>query len=510
MTSQNVQSERSVSLWMPIPDLPGTPVEDSRPADLVVVGGGMAGLSVAYEAALKGRQVTIVDRGPIASGMTARTTAHLASALDDRYYKFIAMRSEEEATQLYRSLGAAIDRIEQIARDEAIDCDFARVPGYLFLGEGDDQDILEKEIAACHKIGFTCVNWVDRAPFPGMDSARCLRFEDQARFHPLKYLNGLARTLLTKGVVFRPYTAVDSITQSGSDVAVKTRNGNTIVARDVVSATNAPIAGRLTLQAKMAPYRSYAMAFRVPKEQVQDALYWDTREDYHYVRLQPGDGQDYLIVGGQDHKTGEADDAQSRFDALEVWAGMRFGDLGDCTHQWSGQVLEPVDYAGYVGRDPDNDHIYFVTGDSGQGITNGALAGLLIPALFDGGDHPWRKLYDPARVTLKATGNFIEENATALKNYAEHLGGPLLESEDKLAPGEGGLVRDGVNVIAAFRDEKGKLHRVSSKCSHVWCTVHFNSFERCWDCPCHGSHFAIDGEELCAPATAPLEPIEKA
>ena len=175
---------------------------------------------------------------------------------------------------------------------------------------------------------------------------------DQARFHPLKYLNGLARALLTKGVVFRPYTAVDSITQSGSDVAVKTRNGNTILARDVVSATNAPIAGRLTLQAKMAPYRSYAMAFRVPKEQVQDALYWDTREDYHYVRLQPGDGQDYLIVGGQDHKTGEADDAQSRFDALEVWAGMRFGDLGDCTHQWSGQVLEPVDYAGYVGRDP--------------------------------------------------------------------------------------------------------------------------------------------------------------
>jgi hypothetical protein len=505
--SENVQAERSVSLWMPIPDLPGTPVEDSRPADLVVVGGGMAGLSVAYEAMLKGRHVTVIDRGPIASGMTARTTAHLASALDDRYYEFIAMRGEDEARLLYESLDASINRIEQIASQEAIDCDFARVPGYLFLGEGDKLDTLEKEIEACRKIGISGVEWQNSAP--GFDSGRCLRFDRQARFHPLKYLHGLARALLIKGVVFRPFTAVDSIAQSGSDVAVKTRNGQTILARDVVSATNAPIAGRLTLQAKMAPYRSYAMAFEIAKTQVADALYWDTLDNYHYVRLQPGRTGDHLIVGGEDHKTGEADNAQERFARLAQWAALRFGELGEPTHTWSGQVLEPVDYAGYVGRDPDNDHIFFVTGDSGQGITNGALAGLLIPELFDGADHPWRKLYDPARVSLKATGTFLEENTTALKSYAEHLGGPLLGSEKSLKPGEGGLVRDGINVIAAFRDEDGGMHRVSSKCSHVWCTVHFNSFERCWDCPCHGSHFGIDGQELCAPATAPLEPVNK-
>jgi glycine/D-amino acid oxidase-like deaminating enzyme len=505
--SENVQAEQSVSLWMPIPDLPGTPVEDDRPADLVVVGGGMAGLSVAYEALRKGRHVTVIDRGPIASGMTARTTAHLASALDDRFYKFIDLRGENQARQLYQSLAAAIDRIEEIARQESIDCDFARVPGYLFLGEGDKQETLQKEIEACQKIGFDGVTW--RGSAPGFDSGRVLRFGNQARFHPLKYLHGLARAILTKGGALRPYTAVDSITQSGGDVAVKTRNGHTILARDVVSATNAPIAGRLTLQAKMAPYRSYAMAFSIPKGQVVDALYWDTQDAYHYVRLQPGADTDHLIVGGADHKTGEADDALARFGALQDWARARFGNLGKATHKWSGQVLEPVDFAGYVGRDPDNDRIYFVTGDSGQGITNGAVAGLLIPELFENGDHPWRQLYDPARVTLKAAGTFLEENITALKSYAEHLGGPLLDSEEALKPGQGGLVRDGINVIGAFRDEQGKMHRVSSKCSHVWCTVHFNSFERCWDCPCHGSHFGIDGQELCAPATAPLEPVKK-
>lgn len=408
-----------------------------------------------------------------------------------------------------RIVGRQIDRIEQIVAQEAIDCDFARVQGYLFLGEGDTEETLEKEFDACHQIGVKGLSWVKRAPYPGLESGRSLRFADQARFHPLKYLYGLARALLTKGAVFRPFSAVEQITQDGSNVAVKLCNGNTIIARDVVSATNAPIAGRLTLQAKMAPYRSYAMAFGVAKGQVPDALYWDTREDYHYVRLQPGDSSDYLIVGGGDHKTGEADDADVRFDALRRWAGMRFGELGEPTHRWSGQVLEPVDACGYIGRDPDNNHIYFVTGDSGQGITNGALAGIMIPSLFNDGDHPWRKLYDPARVTLKATGTFLEENATAPRSYAEHLGGPLRESEDVLQPGEGGLVRDGVNVIAAFRDEDGEMHRVSSKCSHVWCTVHFNSFERCWDCPCHGSHFDVDGKELCAPATAPLEPVEQ-
>jgi glycine/D-amino acid oxidase-like deaminating enzyme/nitrite reductase/ring-hydroxylating ferredoxin subunit len=503
----NAQAERSVSLWMPPPEIPGTPVEDSQPADLVVIGGGMAGLSIAYEALLKGRRVTVLDRAAIASGMTARTTAHLASALDDRYYKFIGLRGEEEARLLYQSQAAAIDRIEQIARMESIECDFQRLDGYLFLGEGDELTILEKEIDACRRIGFDGVDWLRRAPMPSFDSSRCLRFPRQARFHPLKYLHGLARSVLTKGGVLRPYTPVESVTQEGSTVAVKTRSGQTILARDVVCATNSPITGRMTLHTKMAPYRTYAMAFSIPKDSVIDALYWDTLDAYHYVRLQPGDENDWLIVGGEDHKTGEADDASIRFDGLEAWTRMRFGNAGEVTHRWSGQVLEPVDFAGFIGRVPGSDHIYLVTGDSGQGITNAATAGLLIPSLFESDDHPWRALYDPARVSLKAADTFISENTTAVKSMAEHLGGPLLTSEEALEPGQGGLVGGSLNPVAAFRDERGILHRVSSSCSHMGCTVHFNSFERCWDCPCHGSHFDIDGNELNAPATAPLKAL---
>ncbi len=505
---RNVQAERSTSLWMPVPDIPGRPVEDSRPCDLVVIGAGMAGLSVAYEALLKGRQVTVLDRGAIASGMTARTTAHLASALDDFYHEFISLRGEEEARQLHDSLAAAIDRIEEISRQEAIDCDFTRCDGYLFLGEGDKIDLLEREIDACHRIGFLDVSWADRAPMPSFETGRCLRFPDQARFHPLKYLQGLARAILAKGGVLRPHTAVESVSQTGSEVAVKTANGQTIMARDVVAATNSPIVGPLPLHTKQAPYRTYAMAFAVAKGAITDALYWDTLDAYHYVRLQEGDANDFLIVGGEDHKTGEADNALGRFGSLEAWARRHFAPAGEETHRWSGQVLEPVDFAGFVGRHPSDDHIYLVTGDSGQGITNGALAGLLIPALMEDGDHLWRKLYDPGRTTLKAAGSFVSENMTAAKSMAEHLGGPLLPSEDKLGPGEGGLIGGGINPIAAYRDENGTLYRLSSNCSHMGCTVHFNSFERCWDCPCHGSHFATDGEAINAPATGSLKRAE--
>lgn len=503
----NVASERSASLWMPSPEISGTPVSDSRSADLLIIGSGIAGLSIAYEALLKGRSVTVLDRGAIASGMTARTTAHLASALDDRYYKFISLRGEEDARLLYQSQAAAIDRIEEIVAQESIDCDFQRCDGFLFLGEGDKLEILEREFEACRKIGFPGIDWQPRAPLAAFDTGRCLRFPNQARFHPLKYLYGLARAILTKGGVLRPHTAVESVTQDGAAVTVKTRDGQTILANDVVCATNSPIAGRLTIHTKMAPYRTYVIAIPVEKGTVTDALYWDTLDAYHYVRIHPGEETDFLIVGGEDHKTGQADDAQVRFEGLTAWTKSRFGGLGDPSHRWSGQVLEPVDFAGYVGRAPDNDRIYLVTGDSGQGITNGAMAGILIPSLFGGGDHPWRTLYDPARVSLKATGTFVVENSTAIRSLAEHVEGPLFPSEDSLAPGEGGLVDGGINPVAAFRDEDGTLHRVSSVCSHVGCTVHFNSFERCWDCPCHGSHFDIDGQELNAPATAPLKPV---
>jgi len=340
---RNVLAEQSVSLWMPVPGIAGTGAPDNGLLDVVVIGSGIAGLSVAYEALFKGRKVTVLDRGAIAGGMTARTTAHLASAFDDFYHLFIDRRSEEEAHVLHESLASAIDRIEQIVRAESIACDFARCDGYLFLGEGDDPEILEREIQACHRIGFTGVAWDARAPMPSWDTGRCLRFPNQARFHPLKYLQGLAQAIAERGGTLRPHTPVASISQEGEQVVVKTSTGETIRARDVVCATNSSIAGPVTLHTKLAPYRTYAMAFAMPKGAVTDALFWDTLDAYHYVRLQPGAEKDFLIVGGEDHKTGEADDAPVRFARLESWArAWRRSPIAGPARCWSRWILRAL------------------------------------------------------------------------------------------------------------------------------------------------------------------------
>jgi hypothetical protein len=274
-----------------------------------------------------------------------------------------------------------------------------------------------------------------------------------------------------------------------------------VSAAEAVIATNSPINDRFALHTQLAPYRTYAMALTIERDSIEDALYWDTLESYHYVRLESGRGNtQYLIVGGGDHKTGEADDGWARFEGLESWIRALLPKIGKVTHRWSGQILDPVDYSAFIGRNPGDEHIFVHTGDSGQGLTHGVVGSILMSNLILGHTTPWKDFYDPARVVLGAAKNFVAENVTALKNLAEYVAPGELTSTDELEPGQGGILREGLAKIAVYRDDNGALHRHSAACTHAGCHVHWNSLERCWDCPCHGSHFAADGTALNAPA----------
>jgi Rieske Fe-S protein len=261
----------------------------------------------------------------------------------------------------------------------------------------------------------------------------------------------------------------------------------------------------VAVHTKQAPYRTYVIAGTLPRGSLTDALYWDTLEAYHYIRLQPhSEDLELLIVGGEDHKSGEADDGERRFTALENWTRERLPQLKQVTHRWSGQVLEPVDYCGFIGRNPGNNHVYIVSGDSGQGITNGIVAGMLIGDLVTKGDSPWSEVYDPARKITGSLGEFLSENLTPVKNFAEYVTAGEIDSVDELKAGEGGLYRSGLKKIAVCRDLNGELHARSATCTHLGCVVHWNSLEQCWDCPCHGSQFASDGTALNGPAIKAL------
>lgn len=513
-------SGTTTSVWMgtaasPMPD-GNADLTRERP-DVIVVGAGIAGVTTAYLLQRSGKSVLLLDDGLPGDGETGRTTAHLSNAIDDRYTEMIRLHSEAGARMAADSHSAAIDTMERIAREESIDCDFARLDGYLMLAPGQSPSSLDKELDAARRAGLEDVERLDHPPIhhPGP----CLRFPRQGRFHALKYLAGLTRAFLARGGRFAARAHVSAVGQEGERAHVHVGPDHTTIEADaVVVATNSPISDRFAIHTKQAPYRTYAIAARVPKGAVPDALYWDTLDSYHYVRLQPEggpedgpeDGHDLLIVGGEDHKTGEARDMDSRWAALETWTREHFPEAGAVEYRWSGQVLEPFDGLAFIGRDPAyGGRVFVATGDSGMGMTHGTIAGLILCELIHGGDSPWAALYDPGRKMTNKLGTYLRENIDVARQYLDYVGRSEVESEQRLEPGQGAVLKAGGKPIAVYRDESGALHRRSAICPHLKCVVRWNPGEKTWDCPCHGSRFAVDGAVLNGPAAQPLAPVEE-
>jgi len=300
-----------------MPDL-GTLQDDTR-ADVCVVGAGIAGLSTAYLLSRAGRNVVVLEASRVGDGETGRTTAHLASALDDRFTELERMFGQEGARLAAESHAAAIDRIEAIVAEQSIDCDFQRLDGYLFPGRGVDPEEVQREFEAAHRAGCAGIEVMPRAPLP-FDTGPSLRFPRQGQFHPLKYLAGLATAIRRQGGRIFIRTPVQDF-EGGPEARAVTKAGPAVVAEALVVATNTPVNDRVTMHTKQAAYRTYAVALRVAPGVIPLALYWDMEDPYHYVRLQKLDeGGEALIVGGEDHKTGQEDEPQRRFERLEAWA----------------------------------------------------------------------------------------------------------------------------------------------------------------------------------------------
>ncbi len=499
------------SVWeAELPRLDGAPLTRDLTAAICVVGAGIAGMTTAYLLARQGRSVVVLDNGAVGSGETRNTTAHLSNAIDDRYYEMIRIHGEEGARIIAESHTAAINRIEQIAENEGIACDFYRVNGYLFSPFGSSPEELDRELSAVHKAGLRRVEKLDRAPIRDFDTGPCLLFPRQAQFHPLKYLDGLRAALLReKGVLFGN-THVVSI-EGGKDACVRTSEGKTVRAGHIVVATNTPVNDLVATHTKQAPYRTYVIGAEIPLGSVERALFWDTLDPYHYVRIQSGvGGMDLLIVGGEDHKTGQADDAAVRFARLERWARERFPMILGVPYRWSGQVMETIDGIAFIGPNPmDAENVLIATGDSGMGMTHGTLAGMILSDLIMERRNRWAVLYNPARKRAGALGEFARENLNVAARYADYVMAGDVADEAEIASGTGAVVRHGLKKVAVFRDETGEAHHFSAICPHMKCLLRWNTLEKTWDCPCHGSRFSATGEVLNGPAISNLAPLDQ-
>jgi len=501
MKSPDGASRSSWYTGVKIPRYPAA--RRSSRADVCVVGAGIAGLTTAYLLLREKLSVIVLDEGPIGSGQTGRTSAHLASALDDRFVHIEKMHGKDASRLAYQSHAAAIDTIEQIARQEKIKCDFARVDGFLSLGPSDSSDFLDREFAAAKRAGFADVEKLDRG---GFDDGRCIRFGNQAQFQPMQYLVGLAGAIQRMGGRIHTGRRVRDV--QGSDpktgkAGQATLAGGVIIsANHIVVATNtpSPINDWFGIYTKQSSYRSYVIGGLVPSGAVPQALYWDTEDPYHYVRVQPLDGgNDLLLVGGEDHKTGQLPEGAAPLLKLETWARQKYPMMGRIRYRWSGQVQEPADGLAFIGRAlTGKQEVFVVTGDSGMGLTHGTMAGILITDLIQKRLNPWEELYDPSRKIFNR--EFIKENANTLAQYKDLLTGGAVSSVREIPKGHGAVMRDGLSKLAVYRDANGKIHRHSAVCTHLQCIVQWNPLEQTWDCPCHGSRFDPLGKVIMGPA----------
>jgi glycine/D-amino acid oxidase-like deaminating enzyme/nitrite reductase/ring-hydroxylating ferredoxin subunit len=498
-------------VWLeaPVPKQPKINADMSF--DVVVIGGGITGLTAAYLLQLAGKRGCVLERDRIGMGDTGHTTAHLTYVTDMRLSDLVQHFGQESARLLWEGGAAAIETIDSIADAESIDCDFGRVPGFLHApldAPGTDQAALEHDYELARELGFAA-HWLDQVPVVRRAG---IRFANQALFHPQKYLAGLAASLTAAGWKIFEQAEVTEMAEHGNAVIV---GGRHVAFDDLVLATHVPLAGKTgfvsatLFQSKLAPYSTYAIRATMAGLPLPAASFWDTANPYNYLRIEPaGPERQTLIFGGEDHKTGQQTSTEERYRRLEERLARIF-PAAAIDHRWSGQVIQTHDGLPYVGETAKRQ--YVATGFAGNGMTLGTLGAMVICDRILGNDSPWADLLDVNRQPLRGgIWNYLTENF----DYPYYLvkdrfGGPDADQSGQVRAGEGRVVRIDGRWVARSCNDRGEPCDVSAVCTHMGCLVHWNNAENTWDCPCHGSRFHADGRVLAGPAESPLEQIAK-
>jgi len=501
---------RNVPVWIdtaPIQKFPK--LERNISVDVVVVGAGVTGITAAYLLKKAGSTVALIDRERVASIDTGHTTAHLTYVTDVQLQELAHNFGNDHAQAAWDAGAAAIDEIERIVLEEQSDCEFTRVPAYVHVpvdgSSKKEASSLKKEADLAAKLGFDAA-YLTSAPYLNLPA---VRFANQAKFHPRKYLRSLVAKIPGGGShVFEKSAASEFDLKKGR---VKV-NRNWISFDRVVMATNNPLVGLAStvgatlLQTKLSLYTSYALGARLPSDTIPEALFWDTRDPYDYLRIDRHHGFDYIVYGGEDRKTGQKKKTQKAL--VRLWQRLKkIAPEAHVDHRWSGQVISTADGLPYIGENAERQFI--ATGYCGNGITFGTIAAMMARDWATGTRNPWTDLFAVDRKKIKgAAWNYLREN----KDYPyymikDRLARAEANSVRELKPGEGMIVGRRGKKVAAFRDANGNIHRLSPVCTHLGCLVRWNPSESTWDCPCHGSRFKPTGEVIAGPAEEPLPPI---
>jgi glycine/D-amino acid oxidase-like deaminating enzyme/nitrite reductase/ring-hydroxylating ferredoxin subunit len=479
------------------------PLEDDIVVDVAILGGGITGLTAAAHLLRSGRRVAVIEAGQIGSGTSGFTSGHLDATTDLALRRMIFEFGESAASVITTATREAIDQIEERCLPWA-DCEFKRIPSYQFTESPAGIDRLHQQISAARKLGFNA-RFTRDVPLPFACSGAAV-VAGQGRFHSQRYLNQMAAALHAEGCSIYENTMA-APPEGSAPMAIKTEGGR-VSAKAVVVATHSPYLGISEFEFRVFPYQSYVIAVRVDDE-LEDALYWDDAEPYHYLRLASASDPQLVIVGGCDHKTGQPLDERDRFAELERYAHDHFS-VRSIEHHWSAQLFNPADGLPHIGLVPGMNDVYVATGFAGTGLTWGTVAGALIARMILGQRHPLENILAPGRLTLLASArDVIAENLDVMRRFVvDRFAGGKPQADEQIPPGCGRVVTRNGKLTAIYRDPSGALYRMSPVCTHAGCIVHWNEAERTWDCPCHGGRFTADGRRFSGPPADDLEPAQ--
>lgn len=490
----------------PLPAFPS--ISRDVDVDVAVIGGGLTGITAAWLVKEAGAKVALLERERCASGDTGHTTAHLTYVTDLRLHQVVKNFGRDGAKAFWDAGAAAIDQIYGLVQAHAIDCEFQWIPGYLHAAWGSDASkesaSLHDDCKAANELGFEA-EFVDQAPYAGQPG---IRFLHQAKFHPRKYLAALLERVPGNGSDVFEQSAVSAI-EDGSPLTLHV-GSHRVRCRFVVIATHCPIMGKTSLvkatlfQSKLALYTSYVLGARLERESLPEALFWDTCDPYHYLRVDRRDDHDYIIFGGEDCKTGQERDPGKVFARLE----QRLKEClprAEVRDRWLGQVVETNDGLPFIGENASGQFV--ATGFCGNGFTLGTLSAMMARDHFLGKRNPWSDLFEIHRKKIRGGAwRYVTENLDyPFHLLRDRLAGAEVDSTDGIQIGEGKIARIDGKKVAAYRDETGKVNLLSPVCTHLGCIVRWNAADRTWDCPCHGSRFHPTGEVFAGPAETPLE-----
>lgn len=496
----------SRSLWIETGPAPARPALAERvDVDVVVIGGGIAGLTSALLLKRAGKTVAVIESKEILHGATGYTTAKVTSLHHLIYADLIAKHGEERARLYGEAQEAALRFITETAEVSGIECDLETQDAFTYTEDPALVGDISDEVEAAKRLGLPA-DFTRETDLP-FDVAGAIRFTGQAQFHPRKFLVGIAGEIDGDGSHIFERTRADGLGRSDGSVVVHTDRGD-VAAPDVIVATHLPIFDRGLFFAKAHPHRSYCITARQQKR--LEGMYISIGGSTRSLRSAPYGDDSLLLVGGEGHKTGQDLQNEDCYLRLQDYASQRFG-AADFVHRWSTHDYTSLDRIPYIGRlSRAHEDVFVATGFGKWGMTNGVVAAMILSDQILGRKNPWAYVFDSKRITMQASAKeFISENSNVAKIFVgDRVSHPQKTAAEELAPGEGGVVSVGGKKSAAFRDEAGALHAFSHVCTHLGCHVRWNPAEKSFDCPCHGSRFDSYGKVIQGPAVKDLEPRE--